>query len=110
MGQINIGKQNVHNTPPSGACAYTFNADGKPGYVDSSGVFTLLGESGTSTTNLYASLGVGLSSALPESPEIGDTFVTTDTLQLYTRIDSVSWSFVDLPAQAFVTDNTGDRA
>jgi len=110
MGQINIGKQNVHNAPPSGACAYTFNADGKPGYVDSSGVFTLLGESGTSTTNLYASLGVGLSSALPESPEIGDTFVTTDTLQLYTRIDSVTWSFIDLPSQAFVTDTTGDRA
>lgn len=107
MGQINIGKQNVHNTPPSGACAYTFNSDGKPGYIDSSGVFTLLGESGTSTTNLYASLGVGLSSELPGSPSIGDTFVTTDTLQLYTRIDSVSWSFVDLPDNAFVTDLTG---
>jgi hypothetical protein len=110
MGQINVSKQATHKVPAEGSRAYTFNALGVPGYINEAGTFIALSQEGISENTIVANLGVGLSADLPETAEVGDIYVTTDTLQIYTREDSISWRTEELLEKSIVTDTSSERA
>lgn len=103
--QINLTKQTNHESPPSNMLGYGFDNIGRPVRINTDGSHTLLGLNSESIPNIIANTGVGLEFGLPSSPSVGDVYVTTDTLKKYTRIDSVTWSSIDLIETQFIVDN-----
>lgn len=112
MSQLNIKKTQTFEQPPAGLLGYGFSSNGRPVMINASGEATPLlletEEEGQSVVpNIIANKGVGLDSALPETPDtIGDVYVAYDTHKVYTAPDSDTWSSVLLVKTQFVTDGS----
>lgn len=109
-GQINIPKKTSFSPPPTGSLGYGFDSQNNPVRINADGSFTKIPigteESGGLTVNVIANRGVGLLANLPLDPVQGDIYVTTDSFEIYTRIDAVSWQVEGLIKGQFVTDSS----
>lgn len=105
--QINIKKSTSFSAPPSDKLGYGFDEFGNPCMINADGTKTILGTEAGSLPSILANKGIGLDANLPETFVQDDIYVTTDTLKVYTAIDSINWSSVDLESSQFVTNKSG---
>jgi len=102
--QINIEK-GTHSNPPDNSLGFGFNSNGDPVRINADGSETIINTQNESPSNIIANKGVGLDAALPSvGINAGDIYVTTDTLLVYTAVDSVTWGSVALVKGQMVTD------
>jgi len=104
MSQINIKITETFKSPPAQYKGYGFNIYGQPVAINGDGSTTVLTSSTTSLSNVVANKGVGLQADLPGTFVAGDVYVTTDTFRIYTAVDIISWSYVDLISSQFILD------
>ena len=104
MAQSNIKKTQIFNPPPTDFRGYGFNLDGIPVVILEDGTSVPIAEIFKVYRNVIANRGVGLLADIPTTNlVVDDIYVTSDTLEIYTRtIDNV-WINTDLVQSQFVT-------
>jgi hypothetical protein len=108
-GQINIAKGYGQTIPPTGYRGYSFDNDGNPIIVLENGTTQQIGGGGSTgggTTNVIANLGLGLASALPSNPVLGDIYVGTDSFKYYECLLAGTWNHNILVKNQFITDTS----
>lgn len=108
MGQVNI-KKSGHVAPPTGALGIGYDSLNNLVRINADGSVTIIfsgTQEETYVENVLANLGVGLLTNLPAISDVGDTYVTTDTFEIYVVKDAVSWDITELVSKQFVTDTS----
>jgi len=111
MAQLELGKQGTHRNPATGCRAYTFNAQGVPGYLDEDANFFPLAAGVLPAKAIVANLGIGNTTSLPANPlSVGDIYVTNDTYTVYTANsvapDPVGWDTRLIETGEFISDTS----
>ena len=104
MGKINIPHSDNIQATKTGESGYSFNSLGQPIYINEYGEVNVIGLSTDNIENIIANLGVGLESELPEDASQGDIYVTSDTFEIFTKLDAITWNTIDLIEKQFITD------
>ena len=103
MGQLNVKKGN-HSTPPEGSLGFGFDENSNPVIILEDGTEIPISISSTAQINIVANRGIGLEADLPADPNMGDVYVTTDTLKVYTYSIGGVWQSLSLITGQFITD------
>lgn len=106
MSQINSKKSTSFQSPPTDMLGWGFDEFGNPCKINSDGSKTILETGESNPASVNANKGIGLEADLPVSFVQGDVFVTTDSLLIYTALDSTQWETNALQDSQFVTDSS----
>jgi len=105
MAQVDIMKTFTFSKPVNGCKGYGFTPDGTAVIINEDGTTTPIATINNEFPNIIANLGVGPLSGVPGSGlKQGDIYVSNDTNEILTAVDSVYWQTEALHSGQFVTD------